>query len=193
LRQIAGVTDCGSFRNASTLTTPASLQAFSRDVYLSDAPRPSPDRDMPVAAVMDADSDGDGVVDSMDECPNTLKLARVDERGCWSLHGLQFSVNGAAIEIESTSGLREDLAVLKANPAVRIRVDGHTDSDGSAAYNKALSRRRAASVRDYLVDTGGLDADRFEIMGFGESMPVAPNDSAENKRRNRRVELTILE
>ena len=59
------------------------------------------------------------------------------------------------------------VAVLEANPGVRIRVDGYTDSDGSAAYNQSLSERRAASVRDYLV-SAGLDADRFEVKGFGE-------------------------
>ncbi len=190
LRQIAGVTDCGSFRNASTLTTAATLQQFSRDVYLSES---SPPRATPVAAVIEADSDGDGVVDSMDACPNTPKEARVDSRGCWSLHGLQFSVNGAEIEIDSSAQFREDLAVLKANPSLRIRVDGHTHSDGSAAYNEGLSTRRAASVRDYLVNTEGLEADRFEIKGFGEAKPVVPNDSAANKRQNRRVELTIIE
>lgn len=184
LQEIAGLSGCGSYRNASTLTTASALQQFSREVYLGNAP---------VAAVIEADSDADGVVDAMDRCPRTLKQARVDARGCWTLSGLQFAVNGSEIEIDFTTQLREDLAVLAVNPEVRIRVDGHTDSDGSAAYNELLSSRRAASVRDFLVDEGGLDAARFEIKGFGEAQPVAANDSASNKRLNRRVELTILD
>lgn len=193
LQALADVTACGSHRSAASLGTAAALQQFSRDVYLgraAAAPKPAP-RQTPVAAVV-KDSDGDGVVDPQDACPGTLRKARVDGRGCWTLQDLRFAVNGAAIESGFTRSLAEDIAVLKANPEVRIRVDGHTDSDGSAAYNRALSLRRAEAVRDYLV-AQGLDADRFEVEGFGESKPIAPNDSAANKRRNRRVELTILD
>jgi len=192
LRSIADITSCGSFRNASSLGTASALQQFSSSVYLGGAPapsRPAP-RATPVAAAL-PDTDGDGVVDPRDDCPNTLKAARVDARGCWTLHDLRFAVNGAGIEMGFTSSLREDIEVLKANPDVRIRVDGHTDSDGSAAYNQGLSERRASSVRDYLVSEG-LEADRFTVKGFGESAPIVPNDSADNKRRNRRVELTII-
>lgn len=191
LQQIAEVSDCGSVRNASTLTNTAALQQFSRDVYLGNAPTPAPSPTPPVAAA--ADSDSDGVADPKDSCPNSLKQARVDSRGCWTLRDLKFAVNGAEIDIDLTAQLREDLAVLAANPEVRVRIDGHTDSDGSAAYNDSLSSRRAAGVRDFIVNKGGLDADRFEVKGFGESKPLAPNDSPSNKRLNRRVELTILD
>ena len=188
LRSIADITSCGSFRNASSLGTASALQQFSSAVYLGGAPAP---RSTPVAAAL-PDTDGDGVVDPRDDCPNTLRAARVDARGCWTLNDLRFAVNGAGIETGFTSSLRSDIEVLKANPDVRIRVDGHTDSDGSATYNKSLSERRATSVRDFLVSEG-LDADRFEVKGFGEASPIVPNDSSANKRRNRRVELTILD
>ena len=201
LQSLANVTSCGSFRNASSLGTASALQQFSRDVYLGGAPAPAPPpppraapapRRAPAPPPPPRDSDFDGVVDGTDACPNTLREARVDARGCWRLRDLRFAVNGAAIESGFTQNLREDIAVLKANPGVRIGVDGHTDSDGSESYNQDLSIRRAASVRDFLVSNGGLDPNRFQVRGFGESRPAAPNDSAENKRINRRVELSIL-
>ena len=182
LRALADVSGCGSFRNASSLNSATSLQDFSRAAYLGAA-----------APRVDGDSDRDGVADSADACPNTLRNARVDARGCWTLHGIEFAVNSADLAGDSRTILKEDLAVLRSNPTVRIRVDGHTDSDGSAAYNMSLSERRAATVRDYFVKDGGLEAGRFEIKGFGESAPVKPNDSAANKRHNRRVELTVID
>ena len=186
LQSLAGVTDCGSYRTAGSLSTASSLQSFSRDVYLADAPAATP------AAATIVDSDGDGVADFADDCAATLKEAPVDERGCWTISGLEFAVNGAEIEAGSASALGESITVLQANPDVRVRIDGHTDSDGSPAYNQKLSERRAASVRDQLV-AEGLSEDRFDIKGFGETKPIVPNDSAENKRKNRRVELTILD
>lgn len=190
LRSLADTTSCGSFTTAASLGSASALQRFSRNVYLGGQPAPPP-KQTPVASTA-VDSDGDGVIDPRDKCPGTLRQARVDARGCWSLKDLRFAVNGAAIEAGFEQSLNADIAVLKANPKVRIRVDGHTDSDGPAAYNQALSERRAASVRDYLVSRG-LDADRFEVKGFGESKPIVANDSAANKRRNRRVELTIID
>lgn len=189
LRSISEVTGCGSFTTTNDLASAEALQAFSRNAYLGGAPAPAPAVDVAAAP---PDTDGDGVIDPQDECPGTLRQARVDSRGCWALNDLRFEVNGAGIESGFEESLAEDIAVLKANPLVRIRVDGHTDSDGAAAYNQALSERRASAVRDYLI-SAGLDADRLEVKGFGESNPAVPNDSAGNKRRNRRVEFTILD
>jgi outer membrane protein OmpA-like peptidoglycan-associated protein len=83
------------------------------------------------------------------------------------------------------------VAIAKANPDLRVRVDGHTDSRGSDAYNQSLSERRAAAVRQVFIDHG-IDAGRLEARGFGESRPAAPNDTPENMRLNRRVEFTPL-
>jgi len=187
LKSLSQVTPCGSYRTAASLGTASALQQFSRSAYLSDAPEP---RETPVAAT-NVDSDGDGVFDPMDQCPNTLRQAPVDARGCWTLKGLRFAVNGATID-SGSADLRDTLAVLRANPGVKVRIDGHTDSDGAAAYNEDLSLRRAKAVRDYFV-AEGLDASRFEVRGFGETRPAVKNDSRENKRLNRRVELTIVD
>lgn len=191
LRSIADVTGCGSFTTTTALGSSASLQKFSRAVYLGNEPAPAPVTNVNVAAAP-PDTDGDGVIDPRDECPGTLREAPVDGRGCWRLNDLRFAVNGSGIETNFDQTLAADIAVLKANPDVRIRVDGHTDSDGAAAYNQGLSERRAAAVKARLV-AAGIAADRLEVKGFGESNPVVPNDSSANKRQNRRVELTILD
>lgn len=189
LRALAETSACGSHRSVASLRDAAAFQALAREVYLGGAaPRPEP-RSIPAPV----DTDGDGVFDSVDACPGTLRNAPVDERGCWTLQDLRFAVNGDTIEGDFTDSLQEAIRVLSANPDVRVRIDGHTDSDGPAAYNQDLSERRARAVRDYLVEQGGLDASRFEVKGFGESRPAVPNDSPAQKRRNRRVELTLLQ
>lgn len=185
LQAIANVSSCGSFRNASTLLSASALQQFSRDAYLGAAPAPS--------APAVGDADGDGVLDPKDACPGTLAAARVDGRGCWTLQGLQFAVGSAEIDRRYTTMLSEAIEVLKANPEVKISVDGHTDADGTDEYNQSLSERRAASVLQYFATEGGLPASRFVSKGYGESRPAVPNDTRENKALNRRVELTIVD
>jgi OOP family OmpA-OmpF porin len=183
LQKLAKTTDCGSYRSASSLGTASSLQAFQRDVYFGAAP---------VVAAVDGDDDEDGVKNSKDRCPNTPKLVRVDERGCWASRDVYFETNSAEIDEDSKELLRTlGVAVLKANPDLRVRVDGHTDARGSDKYNQALSERRAAAVRKFFIDEG-IDGGRLESRGFGESAPAAPNDTAENMRMNRRVEFTPI-
>jgi outer membrane protein OmpA-like peptidoglycan-associated protein len=77
------------------------------------------------------------------------------------------------------------------NADVRIEIAGHTDSDGSEAYNQTLSEERAASVLNYLVEHG-VSARRLTTVGYGETRPVVPNTSAANKAQNRRIEFTVL-
>ena len=182
LNDLASATGCGSHRAASSLKTASDIQAFQREVYLGGA----------VARSLPGDRDGDGVTDDRDRCPRTPAGARVDGRGCWVIRGLNFATNSAEIDAASKSRLeREVVPVIAANPGVRLRIDGHTDSRGSEAYNQQLSERRAKAVRDFLVSKGVSDS-RLSSQGFGESRPVAPNDSAENLRKNRRTELTVV-
>ena len=181
LEKLSNATGCGSHRSASSLSTAAAIQNFQRDVYFASAP-----------VAKDGDDDEDGVRNSKDRCPNTPKLVRVDDRGCWASRDVYFETNSAVIDESSKELLRTlGVAVLKANPDLRVRVDGHTDSRGSDAYNQQLSQKRAAAVRDFFI-AEGIDPKRLESRGFGESEPAAPNDSAENMRLNRRVEFTPL-
>jgi OmpA-OmpF porin, OOP family len=183
LKKLSDATGCGSHRAASSLGTAAAIQGFQREVYLSRAP---------VARAVDGDDDEDGVLNSKDQCPRTPKLARVDERGCWVIRDLHFDTNSSEIAASDQELLvSRAVAILKANPDLRTRIDGHTDSRGSDAYNQQLSERRAEAVRKFLVENG-IDASRLEVRGFGETQPVAPNDTTENLRMNRRVEFTPL-
>jgi OOP family OmpA-OmpF porin len=81
---------------------------------------------------------------------------------------------------------------LKTYPKNDVLVEGHTDSSGNAAYNLSLSRLRAEHVRDYLIKEGGLDAQRFRIVGYGQTQPIADNATREGRAQNRRVEVIIL-
>ena len=107
-------------------------------------------------------------------------------------YGIYFDVNKDIVKPESYGTLKGIADVLKENPNVRIRIVGHTDSDGAAAANLDLSKRRGASVKNELVKGFGIDASRLESDGFGATKPVAPNDTPVNKALNRRVEFIKL-
>jgi OmpA-OmpF porin, OOP family len=184
LQKLSKVTGCGSAHAASSLNSAAALQGLQREVYLGAAAT--------TAAAAPLDSDGDGVPDDKDQCPGTPKGAHVDARGCWEIEGLKFATGSAEIEPAAARRLEADVVpVLKRNPEVRVRIDGHTDSRGNAASNQKLSERRAESVRNFLVKHG-IKASRLEARGFGETQPIAPNDTAENLLKNRRTELTVI-
>jgi OmpA-OmpF porin, OOP family len=109
------------------------------------------------------------------------------EQGAIIFRNINFDFNKSNIKSESYPILDEVTEYLKANPNVKMEVQGHTDSKGTAAYNLKLSDRRAAAVKTYLVGKG-VAADRLETKGYGLSKPIAPNDTEENRARNRRVE-----
>lgn len=107
-------------------------------------------------------------------------------------YGIYFDVNKDIVKPESYGTLKEISTVLTENPDVRIKIIGHTDSDGADAANLDLSKRRAASVKNELSKNFGIDASRMETDGKGEAEPVAPNDTPANKALNRRVEFLKL-
>lgn len=187
LRRLAQTTDCGTYRTAATVTGAASLHQFQREVFLGAKPMPA----TPPVAAAPSDLDGDGVYDRDDQCPGTPRSAPVDERGCWSASPVYFASGSARIPSEDREGLEEVARVLRDNPRLRIRIDGHTDSAGSAEENEALSKRRARAVRDDLV-AAGISSDRLETRAWGETRPTASNDTDEGKRVNRRAEISVL-
>jgi len=109
----------------------------------------------------------------------------------FSLDPVQFAYNSDDITSESRTILDKAVQVLTDNPDARLEVGGHTDSDGGAAANLNLSQARADSVRQFLIDAD-IDADRLEAKGYGESEPVADNDTEQNKAQNRRIEFKQL-
>jgi outer membrane protein OmpA-like peptidoglycan-associated protein len=107
-------------------------------------------------------------------------------------YGIYFDVNKDVVKPESYGTLKEISVILNEVPDVKVKIIGHTDADGDDSKNKDLSKRRAASVKAELVKTFGVNADRLEIDGMGESKPIAPNDTPVNKALNRRVEFIKL-
>ena len=107
------------------------------------------------------------------------------------MRNLFFDRDKADLQPGSHAELAQLKQLLTDNPGLRLEVGGHTDSDGSAEHNQKLSQARAQAVVDHLT-AQGIAADRLEVKGYGPSQPVAPNDSAANKARNRRTEIRIL-
>ncbi len=109
------------------------------------------------------------------------------------LPGVHFEYDRAELKPNTQRILREEVvALMNQEPDLTVRVEGHTDSHGSDAYNQGLSKRRANSVKDFLVGDG-IAASRITAIGYGESRPAASNDTAEGRARNRRVEIKVLE
>lgn len=142
------------------------------------------------------DSDGDGVVDSKDKCPNTPPNTRVDGDGCpipkvVRLEGVTFEFNKTRLRPDAKTILTWVLGIMQKYPDMQVELAGYTDSIGSAAYNLKLSQKRAESVKAYLVEKG-IDASRIQAKGYGKENPVASNKTDDGREYNRRVELHIL-
>ncbi len=143
----------------------------------------------------DGDDDRDGVPNSRDKCPNSRPGAVVGQDGCdvevvIELQGVHFDVDRATLRPESIAILNSAVKTLGTHGNILVEVGGHTDSTGAAEYNQNLSERRAKVVFDYLV-AHGVSADRMTWRGYGESLPIAGNDSEEGRAQNRRTELKI--
>lgn len=146
-----------------------------------------------VAVPMPGDEDGDGVIDSMDLCPGTPKGVAVGERGCWALtNAVLFAFDSAVVKKEAYPLLDYTKEAFDAYPDMKVEVDGYTDSTGPDNYNMMLSEKRAKAVMNYLVNSVGISADRLTAVGYGETNPAFPNDTKENRAKNRRVVFTPL-
>jgi outer membrane protein OmpA-like peptidoglycan-associated protein len=151
------------------------------------------------------DADNDSIPDVQDKCPTEpgQRSPIAEKFGCPSLitmgsdgsvqllKPIEFETGRATIKPVSFPILDDVLALLKSRPSMRIGIYGHTDSKGTAPNNLKLSKDRAASVRKYL-EGKGVAASRLESEGFGQTKPVAPNDTDEGRSKNRRVEFKIL-
>ncbi len=156
----------------------------------------------------DLDRDGDGILDMNDlceddpedfdgledddGCPDNDLIAFTDG-GFETLKPIHFEFDSAVIKSESFPVVRAVAEALRAHGHIRrMEIGGHTDSRGSAAYNLALSRRRAAAVKQFLVDEG-IDPERLESEGYGETRPILDRRTEEAYAKNRRVEFLILD
>jgi len=107
------------------------------------------------------------------------------------LRGVNFDFDKYNIRPDARSILDEAVQTLKSEPSIKVSVEGHTDSRGTDAYNQKLSERRADSVADYM-SRGGISRSRLSTEGFGESRPVASNETDDGRAQNRRVELRVI-
>lgn len=117
---------------------------------------------------------------------------QLEDSGKIVTHGIYFDVNSSVIKGESYKTLADIGQMLTDDVALKLLIEGHTDSDGNDAANMTLSQKRAESVRQYLIDTYKIDAERLQAKGLGESRPIDANTTPEGKANNRRVELVKL-
>jgi len=137
------------------------------------------------------DSDADGIIDSLDKCPNTPKNVLVNHYGCPIIKTLRinFDFNKANIKKIYYSQIEKVAIAMKNNPKLKIEIDGYTDNIGSKEYNLKLSLKRAQAVKDILVKKYGINPKRIVVKGFGEKYPLLPNTTPTNRALNRRVEI----
>jgi len=146
-----------------------------------------------------ADSDGDGVPDDRDRCPGTAPGTRVDADGCelpvTKVASIRmkvlFEFDKSEVREQYFDDLEELAEFLQRFSDLQVEVEGHTDSIGDESYNMDLSQRRAQAVVDVLVNNYGIARSRLQPEGYGESQPVATNDTAEGRAQNRRVMATL--
>ncbi len=208
-------------------TTTAAMLGFS---WKLGATKPAPKPVEPPKPVL-MDSDGDGVVDSKDQCPNTMAgdpvdgngckvnmdldndgvpndkdkcpdtsdSAKVDADGCYIVITeskeiqlyVAFDGGSATVAASSYEEVRKVADFMKEYPLTRVILAGHTDSSGSESFNQKLSLKRAQAVAELLGSYFGVTMDRIETVGYGESQPLYPNDTPENRAKNRRVTATV--
>ncbi|HIQ51567.1 MAG TPA: OmpA family protein [Nautiliaceae bacterium] len=137
------------------------------------------------------DSDGDGVIDRLDKCPNTPRNVLVNHYGCPIITTLRinFDFDKANIKKIYYPEIEKIAIAMKNNPKLKIEIDGYTDNIGNEKYNLKLSLKRAQRVKDILVKKYGIDPKRMVVKGFGEKYPLLPNTTSTNRALNRRVEI----
>ncbi|WP_373074299.1 OmpA family protein [Zeaxanthinibacter enoshimensis] len=147
------------------------------------------------------DTDGDGVLDKDDQCPDVA--GTVANKGCPEVteevqkqlneyaRTILFDTGKASLKTESVSVFVDIIKILNEYPNAKFTVEGHTDSVGSDKLNQSLSEKRANSVRDFLIKEG-IDANRLEAIGYGESKPIATNNTRAGRAQNRRVEINLI-
>ena len=206
MEQIAETGKCGfateantlharTLSNGSVVGVADGMADFVTAVFLEKAPK----KEVP-KKIADLDSDNDGVTDSLDRCPNTPRGIKVDRVGCpvpipkkVSITLLvEFDFDKDVVKAQYRNDIEKVANFLKAYPKTTGELEGHTDSIGAEEYNMRLSKRRAESVKKYLVENFNIKAARLSTIGYGESNPVASNETDAGRQKNRRVVANIV-
>lgn len=165
--------------------------------YYDHCPRTAPNVAVDIKGCA-LDRDRDGILNDADSCPNNYPGLTVDPTGCpvgpktINFHNVHFDFDKDTIKVTSLSILNQMANDMIDNPTLSFEIGGHTDSMGSDYYNLDLSARRAAAVVTYLTERG-VDGIRLRSRGYGESKPIATNQTDAGRALNRRVELTVID
>lgn len=116
----------------------------------------------------------------------------IDRDGKAAIYGILFDVGKSDIKPESAEALKQITDYLNANPTIKVIVVGHTDNTGDYSNNKILSKARAESIKNYLINTNKISSSRLVTEGVGQSCPVSTNTTEDGRRLNRRVEVVKL-
>lgn len=146
-----------------------------------------------------SDSDRDGVPDYLDKCPGTPFGARVDSEGCpeklketiTRRLDIKFETAKAFVQPQFYPQIEAVAQIMREYVNTTVTVEGHTDSVGAADYNQKLSQQRADAVREVLISQFGIDPARLIAIGYGETRPIASNDTPMGRQENRRVEAVV--
>jgi OOP family OmpA-OmpF porin len=180
MKAISDAGECGFYQSAKYLESSQDLSDWIARVFLAEVKQE-------VVAVV-GNSDGDGIPDDMDQCPDTPVSAPVNSRGCWIIENIEFDFDKFNLKSEFLATLDEVAGVMQENPAITVRIDGHTDNVGTEDYNLQLGEKRAMAARQYLIDRG-IAEDRISTESFGYSRPAATNSTEWGRARNRRDEI----
>lgn len=123
--------------------------------------------------------------------PEEAQILRSGDKIILRLYSITFPSGKATIEHKYFGLLAKVCEALKEYPEAQITVEGHTDSRGSDQANQKLSTERAEAVREYLLATGGFDGARITALGYGETRPIASNDTEDGRRKNRRIDIVV--
>ena len=123
--------------------------------------------------------------------PSEARVYRQGDDVVLSLTGINFGVGRSTVAAASEPLLKKVQDAIARFPGASVVVEGHTDSNGTESQNLLLSQDRADAVKDYLVRNAGVNVERITSIGYGEARPVAPNETAEGRARNRRIDLII--
>jgi OOP family OmpA-OmpF porin len=186
LDDITALKSCGVGVSAAQLADDAAMKKFVKDVFYDEG----------AVDPCALDDDGDGVGNCVDKCPDTIKGLAVDADGCPIPDVVKLKINFDFDKSDIKPMYHQELAdfanyMKQQQSFTVVEIAGHTDSVGSDAYNQKLSERRAKAVRDYMVNKLGMDDKLFSSVGYGESKPIATNDTEAGRAENRRMEAEL--
>ncbi|HEX2934216.1 MAG TPA: OmpA family protein [Bacteroidales bacterium] len=187
-------TECGKVIKVSIWVQKQRMRLYFNEEKVYDIPRMFPkDKPINVFRISKHNPDKQDFISNVRVAIGAPDLRnKLLTEGKLVTYGILFDTGSDKVKPESYGTIKSIADVLKENPDVKVKIIGHTDADGDDAKNLDLSKRRAASVKNELVNSFDIDGARISTDGKGESQPVASNDTPANKAQNRRVEFVKL-